>query len=488
MKLEVKDKNIKILFIISTIMLAIPSVVYLVMGKSISNLVSDFNYSLQIMPNNNMVNAMTFLGVFAFICIMYLLIIKRNDKLFVDNKAMFKFIIVVSFIFTIILPMTSTDVFYYISTGWADARYNINPYYTSVKELQDDLNLKNDEILNKMPKVWREQKIVYGPAWTLVCKGLSALSFGSLPIALLVYKLFNLLLHIANCFIIYKISKKKLITLIYGLNPLILFESLTNVHNDILLLFFMLFGLYFIFRRPRNFYNVIIGVVLFAMATAVKYVAILILPFIIIYYYRKDNVFKRILKAVGLAFVFLSVLLSIYLLYSRDLEVIQGIFTQQSKMTKSLTLMAYIYISPQVATKFSLITVRIFAIIYFGMLIRYLFKKNIIITRINRRIYLLLVIFLLTVITGFQTWYIMWLLPFIMWQRGKNTKSIIYLTIAAELSTIIFFAFGEWYMLGGYYYLSMIAIWSILNIVSKYKLRKRINLFFLIDGGFIVKI
>lgn len=460
-KIETNAKSIKILLITLIILLAIPSIIYILTGNSISEFECNYNYLFQF-NINHILDAIIFLTIFSLICLIYVIILKNYKKIFKSKKDIYKFIIIVSALFALILPMTSTDVFYYISTGWSDANYGVNPYYTSVYELKQTNNINDDEILNKIPKVWERQKIVYGPVWPFICKILTFFSFGCLPVALIIFKIFNLGIHILNCILVDKISNKKLFTLIYALNPLILFEGITNVHNDILLIFFILLALYFALKKK----NIVLSVISLAIATAIKYVAILIVPFIVIYYFRKEKVNKRILNAIWLALIFIVVLCGIYLLYTRDLQVIQGIFTQQGKYAKSLFLTVYLVISPEIAGNLSLIFMLLFIAFYLIEVGSNLFNKNINLRNSFRKIYTILLIFLLLVITNFQIWYIMWLLQLIMFQNKKAIKSTINLTIASEVACTIFFALGEGYMYGHYFFVTMIILWFIFNKVN----------------------
>ena len=472
MKLEINSKQIKILFIVSTICLAIPSVLYIVMGRSISDLVSDFNYSLQLNTSHNLINALVFFIIFLFLFIGYFYIVKNYKKTFEKRKDIIKYIIIVAVLFTVILPMTTTDIFYYIATGWGEAKYGINPYYTSIKQLKEDRDITDDEILNKMPKVWEEQKIVYAPAWPLVCKVLSFLSFGSLPAALLIFKLFNLILHIFNCWLVRKTSGKDVVGIIYALNPLILFETLTNVHNDVLLLTFILLGIYFIFKKKKMPLNIVLGVICFAIATSIKYVPILFIPFILLYTFRKDKVGVRIAKCLGLALIFVLVLVGIYLLYAKDIFILAGILMQQGKYVKSLMLTLYVITRSKYVFLLSKILTGIFIIYYFVEVFRYLFKKKIMLSSIFNELYVITILFLIFVITGFQTWYIMWLFPLIFFQKSKNVKSILNLSVGAEIASVVFFNFGEAFRYGGIYFILMIAIWGILNVNWREKIGK----------------
>lgn len=464
MKIEYSSKSIKNLMIILIIIFATPSIIYIITNNNISNLNSDYNF-VYTLTKSPIFNGIMFLCIFGLICLLYIIILKNYKKIFNNNKEIIKFIIIISALFTLILPMISTDVFYYISTGWSEAKYKVNPYYTSVSELIENEHIYDDEILNNVPKTWSNQKIVYGPAWPLICKLLTLLSFGKLSIALLIFKLFNLCLHILNCILIKKISNKNLFILIYALNPLVLFEGLSNVHNDMLLIFLIFLALYLAIKKK----NIVLSVITLAIATAVKYVAILLVPFIVIYYFRKEKVLKRILYAIGLCLIFLLTLIGIYLLYTKDLQILQGIFIQQGKYSKSLLLSIYLIGNPNISDKLSIIFTILFALFYIIEVIMQLFNKNVTLRNSLRIGYTMILTFLLLVITNFQVWYIMWLMPLLIFQNKKGIKSIINLTISSELACTIFFVLGESYTYGHYFWGTMIILWLIFNKIHYIK-------------------
>ena len=98
---------------------------------------------------------------------------------------------------------------------------------------------------NKVANCWRYETVVYGPLWTLICKLLTSISFGNIDVALAIFKGTNLIVHLINCLLIWKITHKKKFVLIYGTNPAILFEALSNVHNDIFIVLFILLAIQF---------------------------------------------------------------------------------------------------------------------------------------------------------------------------------------------------------------------------------------------------
>ena len=161
---------------------------------------------------------------------------------------------------------------------------------------------------------WADSTVVYGPIWTLICKMVAGLSFGNLDFALLLFKIVNVLVHLGNCYIIYKISHKKLFVLLYGLNPFVLIEGIACVHNDIFVALFVLMAMYCLIKKK----NLVFSIIFLAMATAIKYFEIILLPFLIIYYFREEKPLKRLRKMYAIwVFVYNSFRYSLFILCAK---------------------------------------------------------------------------------------------------------------------------------------------------------------------------
>ena len=96
--------------------------------------------------------------------------------------------------------------------------YNQNPYYQSIKEYVDNNNvdMSNDTVLKKgYSNYWSNTTVVYGAIWTLICRIIAGMSFGNVDIGLILFKILNLIIHIVNCYLMYKISKKKIFSNIW---------------------------------------------------------------------------------------------------------------------------------------------------------------------------------------------------------------------------------------------------------------------------------
>ena len=114
----------------------------------------------------------------------------------------------------------------------------------------------DDEILEQgANNLWAPTTVVYGPIAQIIFRMCSAISLKNIDICILVFKTLNLIVHLLNCYLIYKITRKNKFVLIYGLNPFILLEFIANVHNDIIIIFFVLMTLYFLIKKKNKIFN-----------------------------------------------------------------------------------------------------------------------------------------------------------------------------------------------------------------------------------------
>ena len=339
-KSKLIDNFLKVSMILSSILFAMPSIIYYAKKGTIFNFKEYFLFLLN--NEDRLVQTGVYLLVFILLAITYIFLIKRRKTAFKNIKSVFILVSIVSIIFIAVIPFMCSDVFYYLGVGRIDSKYNQNPYYTSIEEFVekgDNINyLQEDTVLAQgYANDWKDATVVYGPVWQLICKIVAFLSFGNIDIGLLVFKIINVLIHLFNCYLIWKITNKKIFPIIYGLNPFILIEGISSVHNDIFVVMFILLAIYFV----KNKKKILPSVIFLSISAGIKYFSIILLPFIIIYHFREEKPRKRFLECIKYGIIFLVVLLIPYLIYVRDINVIAGIFTQQEKLAKSI----YILIS-----------------------------------------------------------------------------------------------------------------------------------------------
>lgn len=438
------NKNyILLLFIEVCIIFAIPSIFYYIKNRTLLNFDASFKFLLTDSIGTGM-QTLIYLIVLALLTLLYFMIIRKRKEIFDNNKKMFCFIAIVSTIFVIALPFTSGDIFYYLGVGRLDSKYHKNPYYVTVKEFIETENniefLDKDTALEKgYTNYWSDTTVIYGAVWTLICKAMGMLSFGSVNIGILAFKIANLGVHILNCYLIYKISNRKMFVLMYGINPFILIEGIACVHNDIFMILFILVSLYFLLKKK----NIFLSVVFLAIATAIKYFSIILLPFIIIYYFRNEKPKVRFLKCIQYGLAFLFVLAIPYIIYIRDLQVFNGLFAQQEKITKNFYIILTEYFDNISIAMLSKSFLYCFALVYLFRVIDLLTKKEIKFREEIQSANYFIIVFLFLLITNFQPWYIMWLFPCLIWQKAKIIRLTIQISLVSQFANSIFLAYGE---------------------------------------------
>ena len=430
-----KNNLLPIAYLFISMLFALPSIIYLAKNKTVYNFINMYSYTF-ITSNSKLINyvdTIMYLLTFLILFILYFAILKNINKIIKNKRQMFILIAIAGIIFCLIIPTTSLDIYSYIGNGWVDSNYHQNPYYTPVQEVLN--NNGPDEMLVKVARCWKEETVVYGPAWSIICRILTCFSFGKITNAVFIFKIANFAIFIGCSWLIYKITKKKLFTIIFALNPFILFEFLSNVHNDIFLVFFILLSIYFI----KNKKNLGLAIVSLAIATAIKYLSVILLPFIIIYALKDEELKNKVIKTILYVIEFCLIITAFYLIYLKDIKVLAGIFIQQNKYERSIMLALWYLLNQdeKIMSIIKAILLSIFTISYISIICKLFFSKNaskITFRKTMQTYQTFLFIFTFILITNFNAWYVIWLFPTIMWQKAKTIKTTLYISIGVIAS------------------------------------------------------
>ena len=463
-KTQIKSKKIYvILFCLLTFIFVFPSIIYMIKNKTSYQFNGNWTYLFRDVSTHKfdeIKNTIAFMTIFTGLFILYLFIMKKHKQIFKNKKQIMILIIVISILFLMIIPYTSADFCTYIAKGWLGAHYGENPYYVTTGQAIEMYG-ENDPILNIDP--WKNETTVYGPLWAMICTVLSFFSFGNFDIALLLFKLANVIVHIANCVLIYKITKKNMFVILY--------EAIANVHNDIFVVLFILLALYFLLKKKSLFW----AVAFTTMAILIKYFAVLLLPFIVLYAVRNKDIKQRIKCCIFCIIEFVSIALLFYLFYLRDFEVLKGLFIQQQKYRQSIFLILFYILVKRNVKLFDIIqnvTFISFAVYYIYVVIRLLLQKEMKFYEIIRKYQFILVLFTFILITNFNAWYIMWLFPTVFWLKKNNIKDVLYISYAGEFATIFYFIFcSEAAMLGVPYIIILLGTTFILDIFGNKRIK-----------------
>lgn len=465
-----KNKILKMVYIILSVFLVIPSIIYLIQNKTVMGFNTYYNFFINT-NSNKIVSTLIYLAIYMTIIIMYLIIIKKKD-IFKNIKQILIFTTIIGVIFIVMLPWTSSDIFYYMGVGELDGIYHQNPYYVTMKEYynqnQQDIN---DEILEQgANNFWAKTTVVYGPIAQLIFKTCSSISLKNIDISLFIYKIVNLIIHIANCYLIYKLTNKKIFSIIYGLNPYILLEFIGNVHNDIIVVFFVLISLYFIIKKK----NILLSIIFLALATGIKYYTILLLPVIVLYHFKnEEKLWKRILRCIQYGIIFIAIFGLEYVIYFKDINILFAMLPQTDRYSKSIySALSQININLMQIIRGSMITCFIYFVITycFDFLI---FPKDNKITQMLRKYNIILMLFIL-ILTNCHQWYLIWLFATIMWQKPNMIRNIIGVSAITEIANTIYMFKVESYIYD-LYYVGIITVLSIMWIIANQKSHQKLD-------------
>lgn len=190
--------------------------------------------------------------------------------------------LLMSLLAVMVPPFHSTDIFGYINRGWQQFHYGMNPYVHTVDHIP---GWEKDPMITDH---WVNNPSPYGFVYLIVAKGLTALGGGDKAATLTVFKLFNLLAHYLIATLVWLGVKRLnpqnnqnavLASLyLYGWNPLVLIHGLSNGHNDMLMgLLVTLSAFFAIIGSWLWIVPALVG------ATLVKYGALVIIPFALLF-------------------------------------------------------------------------------------------------------------------------------------------------------------------------------------------------------------
>jgi hypothetical protein len=200
-----------------------------------------------------------------------------------------RFIFLVGAIFGLILlfsyPLTAIDLFIYAirTRGWA--LYGLPPLSTPPEALPP-----SDSWLG-LAGEWIDAASPYGPLWEWLSLGAFYIANGDFLGHLFALKTMGLLAYLGCSGLIYQVLRvykpdwALTGTVAFAWNPLALFESVQNAHNDILMIFFLLVAVWLLGQRQRSQNASLIDMLIclgLALSILVKFVTVLVVPFFVL--------------------------------------------------------------------------------------------------------------------------------------------------------------------------------------------------------------
>jgi hypothetical protein len=186
----------------------------------------------------------------------------------------------------------SDDVFTYIFSGRILTIYGADPLNTA------PLQFPNDPFY---PYVLSGRYLpnIFGPLWLYIASLLSWLGSlsGSMPLTLLLFKGFALLMHLINCLLFWLIlsqiapTRRMFGTLLYAWNPLAVLELAGGGHNEGLLICLLLLATWLFIQK--KFPYKLGSLLIFGLAISANLLALLVTPLYLWFAVRHEAHFSR---------------------------------------------------------------------------------------------------------------------------------------------------------------------------------------------------
>jgi hypothetical protein len=174
-------------------------------------------------------------------------------------------------------PVLSSDIYHYALFGRMVAFYGLNPFVTM------GTAIAGDPVYVYVFPEWREMHSHYGPVWTLLAAGASAVGGQSILLTVICFKATAALFSLANCWLVFALARRLgagdglVALLLYAWNPLVLIETAGSGHNDAVMMAFALLGLLLAVRG-----KLLLGLLALMLSVMVKYLTALLLLFFVL--------------------------------------------------------------------------------------------------------------------------------------------------------------------------------------------------------------
>jgi len=244
------------------------------------------------------------------------------------------------------IPFDSTDVFQYMSLGWAEAHYGLNPYTNVLRDIpgieRDPMSSAAWMESNKNP--WLDLPMVYGFTFAAFIKAVAWLGQGNWWLTLALFKFVNVGAFGLTSALIWSLTRvlgqarPDIALYLFTWSPLILLHHIANAHNDLLMGALIVLSVWLLNGKGSIWAPAVL-----MMATMLKYAALPLLPLALIFIVRKEGWGRAMIGAV--AAVLSGLLLSLPYWGSIGRFRFDLIFAQLSKTTAGslYALVYYVY-------------------------------------------------------------------------------------------------------------------------------------------------
>jgi len=172
-------------------------------------------------------------------------------------------------------PIDAADIFDNIDRGRLTAQHGGNPFYEPPRRYAQDAFFGY--------VAWPDYTSAYGPLWELLAAGASRLAGEGILANVLVFKGLGLAAY-AGCLaliasLLRRFAPERALqgVCLFALNPFVIYETAGNEHNDIVMVFFILLGLWALLRQQHSW-----AALALLAGGLVKFIPLLLLPIVVV--------------------------------------------------------------------------------------------------------------------------------------------------------------------------------------------------------------
>ncbi len=332
-------------------------------------------------------------------------------------------------------PIDAADIFDNISRGRITAQHGGNPFYESPREYAPDPF--------RGYVAWPKSTTAYGPLWELLAAGTSRLVGDDKLANVLGFKLLGLLFYFSCVALIAGILNRHAPeralqgVCLFAWNPLVIYETAGNGHNDSVMVFFIVLGLWALLRGRHT--SAALALVAGAL---VKFIPILLLPVALAAAFRSLPTFKSRTYYLLITF-FACALLTVaaFAPFWRGGDIL-AIQRRQGLLTTSLPALVQVMLEPSLGMDASKQLVVRAAAALTGLVVLAqtwrAWRQKDWLSPIRASAHILL-FYLLVASLWFQPWYAIWPLALAaILPEGATARTAVLLSYAALWKTVIF--------------------------------------------------
>jgi hypothetical protein len=303
------------------------------------------------------------------------------------------------------IPYMSPDVFFYISKGWMEIHYKMDVFQHSLKEVG---NYLLDPMMSNVHPGFIYYVGNYGPLFQKICAIVVLMSHGHIKMAYLFFKLVNFFACLVIAWSMIQINRENGSLVDWKwqcalLNPVFIFNALVTVHNDVLMIVFVVLTFLCIYRNRPILAGGCLG-----LGFVIKLFPILLLPGFFVYFFKNPRSVNNTLKF--LLGILLALMLGYSLYPTAFFNNIQVISAGGDYLRSSLGILLFLIFKQPFRTVRLWMTLGFFVISGLVLLKAWMGRELSFEKLIKLQIAIFLIFFCVGV-AAMQEWFLIWVLP-----------------------------------------------------------------------------